>query len=114
MVMPPSPECALYQGIGQTVNPNDRGSIQAVRTARAYWLFRQSRTISFVEAVTNVVVGFLLAVLTQIAVFPVLGLRGSIGDNLLLGAIFTTVSIVRSFTLRRLFEAIRSPSGRRW
>jgi hypothetical protein len=74
----------------------------------------QSRAMSFVESVTNVVVGFLLALLTQLAVFPVLGLGVSIGDNILLGGIFTAVSIVRSYTLRRLFETIRSPVGRRW
>jgi hypothetical protein len=68
--------------------------------------------MSFGEAIANVVVGFLLAVLTQIAVFPVLGLRVSIGDNILLGGIFTAVSIVRSYTLRRLFETIRSRT--RW
>jgi hypothetical protein len=68
----------------------------------------QSRTMSLVEAVTNVVVGFLLAVLTQIAVFPALGLRVSVADNLLLGGIFTAVSIARSFALRRLFEGIRA------
>ena len=54
--------------------------------------------MSFVEAIANVVVGFLLAVLTQIVVFPLLGLRASVADNLALGAIFTAVSIVRSFT----------------
>jgi hypothetical protein len=68
----------------------------------------QSRTMSFVEAITNVVVGFLLAILTQVAVFPAMGLRVSFRDNLLIGGIFTAVSIVRSFTLRRLFEAIRA------
>jgi hypothetical protein len=71
-------------------------------------ILRQSRAMSFVEAITNVVVGFMLAVLTQIAVFPILGLRVSIGDNFLIGGIFTAVSILRSFTLRRLFEAIRA------
>jgi hypothetical protein len=69
---------------------------------------RQSRTMSFVEATTNVVVGFLLAVLTQIAVFPMMDLRVSVADNLLLGCIFTAVSIVRTFALRRLFETIRA------
>jgi hypothetical protein len=70
-------------------------------------ILRQSRTMSFVEAITNVAVGYLLAVLTQIAIFPSLDLRVSVADNLLIGGIFTAVSIVRSFTLRRLFEAVR-------
>jgi hypothetical protein len=68
----------------------------------------QSRTMSFVESITNVGVGFLVAVLTRMAIFPVMELQVSIGDNLLIGAIFTAVSIVRTFTLRRLFESIRA------
>jgi hypothetical protein len=36
---------------------------------------RQSRLMSLVEAVANVVVGLLVAVLTQVAVFPILGLQ---------------------------------------
>jgi hypothetical protein len=64
--------------------------------------------MSLLEAITNVVVGFLLALLTQLVLFPLLGLAISISDNVLIGAIFTAVSIVRSFTLRRLFEGLRS------
>jgi hypothetical protein len=67
----------------------------------------QSRRMSLVEAITNVFVGFLLALLTQIVVFPLLGLSASLSDNLILGAIFTAVSIARSYALRRTFEAIR-------
>ncbi len=68
---------------------------------------KQSRLMSGVEAVANVMVGYVLAVLTQLAVFPLFGLNASLGDNLAIGGVFTVVSIVRSFTLRRLFEAIR-------
>jgi hypothetical protein len=64
--------------------------------------------MSLVEAVTNVVVGFLLALLTQIAIFPMLGLVVSVADNLVIGSIFTAVSVLRSFALRRLFEAVRA------
>lgn len=63
--------------------------------------------MSLVEATANVVVGFLLALLTQIAVFPLFGIVVSFGDNMLIGSTFTAVSILRSFMLRRLFEAVR-------
>lgn len=63
--------------------------------------------MSFAEALANVAVGYGIAVATQIAVFPVFGLHASLADNLLMGAIFTVVSIVRSYSLRRLFEEIR-------
>lgn len=68
---------------------------------------RQSRRMSFAEALTNVAVGYGIAVATQIAVFPVFGLHASLPDNLLMGAVFTLVSIVRSYSLRRLFEEVR-------
>ena len=67
---------------------------------------QQSRTMSLIEATTNVVVGYLLALLTQIAIFPLFGLAVSFADNVVIGSIFTAVSILRSFMLRRLFEAI--------
>tara|TARA_R110000868_G_scaffold376380_1_gene641237 strand:- start:299 stop:520 length:222 start_codon:yes stop_codon:yes gene_type:complete len=63
--------------------------------------------MSMVEAVANVAVGYGIAVATQVAVFPVFGLHVSLADNLLMGAIFTVVSIVRSYSLRRIFEEIR-------
>ena len=64
----------------------------------------QSRRMSLVEAVTNVVVGYVLAVATQIVVFPWFGLVVSIDDNLAIAAIFVITSLLRSYVLRRLFE----------
>ena len=43
---------------------------------------RQSRLMSLVEAVTNVAVGLLVAVATQIVVFPILGVQASLAQNL--------------------------------
>lgn len=63
--------------------------------------------MSFVEAIANVVVGYGVAVVTQILIFPVFGLQTTLAENLKMGAVFTVVSIARSFALRRLFEAIR-------
>jgi len=68
----------------------------------------QSRLMSAVESIANVVVGYGIAVTTQIMVFPFFGLTASLGDNLLLGIIFTVVSLVRSYTLRRVFNGLRS------
>jgi len=64
----------------------------------------QSRRMSAVEAVANVAVGYGVAIATQLAVFPLFGLVASIGDNLAIGGIFTVVSIVRSYVLRRVFN----------
>ena len=64
---------------------------------------RHSRALSALEAGSNVVVGFVLAVLMQLAVFPVMGLAASVPQSLGLGAVFTGTSLVRSYLLRRLF-----------
>ena len=67
----------------------------------------QSRRLSLLEAVTNVVVGYVLAVLTQMIVFPWFGLATSLPDNLAIGAAFVGVSLIRSYALRRVFERWR-------
>ncbi|MDD9929151.1 MAG: hypothetical protein OXR03_25270 [Rhodospirillaceae bacterium] len=68
---------------------------------------KQSRAMSLIEAIANVFVGYGVAVLTQILIFPTFGLHTTLAQNLKMGAIFTVVSIARSFALRRVFEAIR-------
>jgi hypothetical protein len=68
---------------------------------------KQSRAMSLVESVANVIVGYTVAVVTQILIFPIFGLHATLAQNLNLGLVFTVVSIARSYVLRRLFEAIR-------
>ena len=67
----------------------------------------QSRRQSLIEAITNVVMGYALAVLTQIVVFPWFGLQVPFRDNLAIGALFVMISLLRSYALRRLFERWR-------
>jgi hypothetical protein len=73
----------------------------------------QSRTMSLMESIANVSIGYGVAVAAQIAVFPLFGLRTSLTENLTMGAIFTVVSIARSYCLRRVFERIRVRAERR-
>lgn len=68
----------------------------------------QSRAMSLVEAATNVVVGYVLAILTQFAVFPWFGLEVALVDHLAIGLAFLGVSLVRGYLLRRLFERLRA------
>ena len=72
---------------------------------------RHSRMMSLVEAVVNVMIGFGVAVATQLLMFPALGLHTTLGQNLAIGLIFTVVSLVRSYALRRAFETILGRSG---
>lgn len=68
----------------------------------------QSRRGSAVEAVVNVAVGYWVAVGAQMAVFPLFGVHLRPSENMLIGALFTVVSLVRSYLLRRLFNRLHS------
>ena len=67
----------------------------------------QSRSMSLVESVANVAIGYLVALGGQIVVFPLVGVHVDMETNLVIGAAFTLISIVRSYCVRRLFNSIR-------
>ena len=68
---------------------------------------KQSRIMSMVEAATNVIVGYVLAIATQMVVFPWFGIETGLTEHLTIGLAFVGVSLVRGYLLRRLFEWIR-------
>jgi hypothetical protein len=68
---------------------------------------RQSRRMSLVEAAANVVIGYGVAVATQVVVFPVFGIHITLADDLRIGLVFAVVSLARGFILRRVFEQLR-------
>ena len=77
------------------------------RTSSPPIVLAQSKAMSFAEAVSNVVAGYGIALLTQMALFPTFGLHLAMTENALIAGVFTIVSLVRSFLLRRLFEMLR-------
>lgn len=74
---------------------------------------KQSQLMSLIESASNVVVGFGVAVAVQSFVFPLFGIGVPLGTNAGIAAIFTIISIARSFVLRRIFEAVRVAQNRR-
>lgn len=55
----------------------------------------QTRRMSLIEAITNVALGYVLGVATQIIVFPWFGLHLSLDENLALGAVLVEISLLR-------------------
>lgn len=70
----------------------------------------QARVMSAAESVANVAVGYFVALAAQLSVFPLFGLHPKLRDNVAIGAVFTAVSLVRSYTLSRIFNAIHGRS----
>ena len=65
----------------------------------------QSRTDSLMEAIVNIIVGLIVSTIANHWVLPaVLHVQMSLGQNILIGVIFTVISLVRSYSLRRLFN----------
>lgn len=66
----------------------------------------QSKLGSLIEAGMNILIGFGVALLSQIVVFPLVGIHGvPLSTNLEIGAYFTAISLVRSYVIRRWFNA---------
>jgi hypothetical protein len=66
----------------------------------------QSRLMSFAESAANVAVGFLITLIAQIAVYPVVGLTTSLAQNLAIAGTFTVISVLRGYMMRRFFEQV--------
>ena len=65
---------------------------------------KQTRLESFIESAVNTGLGFLLAFVTQILIYPLFDIEVSFGDQTLLALIFTSVSLVRGYIVRRYFN----------
>lgn len=65
----------------------------------------QSRLGSLIESIINIFIGYGVALVSQIVIFPMFGINIPIGDNILIGAWFTLISLVRSYIIRRWFNA---------
>lgn len=64
----------------------------------------QSKLSSLVEAALNTASGFVISVATSALVFPMFGVHLPLVSNIKIVAVFTIVSIVRSYFWRRYFN----------
>jgi len=66
---------------------------------------KQTRLSSLIESVMNIVIGYAVGLLSQLVIFPFFDIHVSMRTNLLIGAWFTVVSLIRSYVIRRWFNA---------
>jgi len=64
----------------------------------------QTRIQSLIESIMNILIGYFIALLSQLLIFPFFNIHISLGDNLLIGFYFTVISLLRSYSLRRFFN----------
>lgn len=83
---------------------------------------QQTKVGSLIESAMNIMIGYGVALLSQIIIFPLFEIHISLTTNLWIGAWFTVISLVRSYIIRRWFNArihaaaqslARQPAGAR-
>lgn len=65
----------------------------------------QSRLGSLIEALINTCIGFAINYTANMLIFPLFGFDITPGANFALGLIYTVISVVRSYCVRRWFNA---------
>lgn len=65
----------------------------------------QTKLSSFIEALMNVAIGFSINYIANLLIFPLFNMHISLADNFWLGMIYTVISIVRSYVIRRWFNS---------
>ena len=75
---------------------------------------KDSKLKSFVEAVFNIVIGFSINFFANMLILPIFGLHASTETYFMIGLIYTTISIARSYILRRLFVNGFYESMKKW
>lgn len=66
----------------------------------------QSRKGSAIESVANVLIGYSIAVGAQMVIFPLFNVHIAHSQHFLMGGLFTVVSLIRSYVLRRVFNQL--------
>jgi hypothetical protein len=64
----------------------------------------QTKLHSIIESITQTLIGLLTSILIQIVLYPLLGIPVTFKQNLIITGVFFTVSIVRGYIIRRLFN----------
>jgi hypothetical protein len=73
----------------------------------------QTKLGSFIEAMLNVAIGFSINFVANLCIFPLFGMHISLSDNFLMGLIYTVISVVRSYAIRRWFNAMLHNAAQR-
>jgi hypothetical protein len=66
----------------------------------------QTKTQSMIETLAGVLIGYIVALISQLVIFPFFDIEISLTDNLIIGFWFTVISIIRGYYVRRLFNYI--------
>ena len=65
----------------------------------------QSKRESMIETLTNVGIGWFISFIANMLVLPLFGYNINLTDGVLISIIFTAISIIRGYVVRRWFNS---------
>lgn len=64
----------------------------------------QSKLGSLAESITNIAIGITIGFISNIIVLPMFGYNVTMTDGLAISIVFTAISLVRSYVVRRVYN----------
>jgi len=64
----------------------------------------QSKLGSLAESLTNIAIGITIGFVSNIIVLPAFGYMVTLSDGLFISFVFTAISLVRSYVIRRIYN----------
>ena len=65
----------------------------------------QTKRQSFIESLTSTTIGIIIGIVLNVTILPIFGYPVSLSDSLWISVIFTAVSVIRSYAVRRIFNS---------
>ena len=65
----------------------------------------QTKRQSLIETLTSITIGIIIGIVLNLTILPIFGYPVSLSDSLWISVIFTVVSIIRSYIIRRWFNS---------
>ena len=65
----------------------------------------QTKKWSMIESLTSTTIGIIIGIVLNVTILPIFGYPVSLSDSLWISVIFTAVSVIRSYAVRRIFNS---------
>ena len=65
----------------------------------------QSKKQSLIESLTSTTIGIIIGILLNLTILPIFGYPVSLADSLWISLIFTAISVIRGYIIRRWFNS---------
>ena len=71
----------------------------------------QSKKQSLIESLTSTTIGIIIGIVLNLTILPIFGYPVSVVDSLWISLIFTAISVISSYAVRRIFNSKEKMNG---